>query len=159
DMEGRQVDTPGSAKARAYIVEQFKKSGLRPFGASYEVPFTFVGKGGSGGERHGGDILGQLAGTAAVPKYIMWTPHHDHVGVQDSKVFNGADDNASGTAALFAIAKYFAEHKPANPIVFAAFDAEEVGLEGSRAFVNKPLVHPELLSIVLNMDMIGRDGE
>src|SRR5262245_49750695 len=151
DMQGREVGTPGNDKARAYIVEQFKASGLKPFGGSYESPFTFTGKGGSG-ERRGVNVLGWIPGTAAFPKYMIVSAHYDHVGAKDGEVFNGADDNASGTAALFAIAKYFAEHKPQNPIAFAAFDAEEVGLQGSRAYVARPSIDPALLVINLNMD-------
>src|SRR6185436_11950673 len=155
DMQGRQVDTPGGAKARAYVVERFKASGLKPFGTSYEAPFTFTG---GGSEQHGVNVLGQLSGTAtAFPQYILVSAHYDHVGMKNGQVFNGADDNASGTAALFAIAKHFSEHKPAHPIIFAAFDAEEVGLQGSRAFVAKSPVDPSLISIVLNADMIGRE--
>jgi Zn-dependent M28 family amino/carboxypeptidase len=93
------------------------------------VPFTFTG---GGGERHGVNVLGQLSGTAAFPKYIIVSAHYDHIGTKNGQVFNGADDNASGTAALFAIAKHFSEHKPAHPIIFAAFDGEEVEWQGSR---------------------------
>ena len=59
--------------------------------------------------------------------------------------------------ALFALAKYFSEHKPANSILFVAFDGEESGLRGSQAFVNRPPVPVDQLSINLNADMIGRD--
>jgi Zn-dependent M28 family amino/carboxypeptidase len=83
--------------------------------------------------------------------------HYDHIGVRNGQVFNGADDNASGTAALFAVAKYFAAHTPENTLIFAAFDAEESGLRGSRAFVASPPVDAAAIVIDLNMDMIGRD--
>jgi Zn-dependent M28 family amino/carboxypeptidase len=83
--------------------------------------------------------------------------HYDHVGVRNGTVFNGADDNASGTAGLFALAQYFSVHKPANTLIFAAFDGEETGLRGARAFVAKPPVDAAAIAINLNMDMIGRD--
>src|SRR6476646_10664609 len=95
DMQGRQVDTPGGAKARAYVIDRFKAVGLKPFGTSYEAPFTFSA---GGGERHGVNVLGQLSGTAtAFPQYILVSAHYDHVGMKNGQVFNGADDNASGT--------------------------------------------------------------
>src|SRR4029453_5033805 len=72
---------------------------------------------------------------------------------------NGADDNASGTAALFALARYFSAHPPDHSLIFAAFDAEEAGLRGSRAFVTKPPVELSSIVVDVNMDMIGRDPD
>src|SRR5262245_29469305 len=118
DMEGRLIDTPGGAKARAYVIERFKASGVTPIGASYEMPFTFSG-GAGGAERHGVNVVGQIA--SRTDRYIIVSAHYDHIGVHNGQVFNGADDNASGTAALFAIAKYLSAHKPASSILFVAF--------------------------------------
>ena len=157
DMQGRQVDTPGGAKARAYVISRFKESGIAPFGTSYEAPFTFTGRGASAAERHGVNIVGRIEGTKQPQRYIVVSAHYDHIGVRNGQVFNGADDNASGTAALFALGKYFSQHKPANSILFVAFDGEESGLRGSQAFVNHPPVAADLLSVNLNADMIGRD--
>jgi Zn-dependent M28 family amino/carboxypeptidase len=157
DMQGRQVDTPGGAKARAYVIDRFKAAGIAPFGASYEVPFTFAGRGANAAERHGVNVVGRIDGSREPRHYIVVSAHYDHIGARNGRVFNGADDNASGTAALFAIGKNFASHKPANSIIVAAFDGEESGLRGSQAFVTQPPVDARLLSIDLNLDMIGRD--
>jgi Zn-dependent M28 family amino/carboxypeptidase len=157
DMQGRQVDTPGGAKARAYVVDRFKASGIAPFGASYEAPFAFAGRGANAAERHGVNVVGRIDGSRQPRHYIVISAHYDHLGARNGQVFNGADDNASGTAALFAIGKFFAAHKPTNSLIFAAFDAEESGLRGSQAFVKQPPVDAALLSIDLNADMIGRD--
>jgi Zn-dependent M28 family amino/carboxypeptidase len=158
DMEGRQVGTPGGAKARAYVIERFKASGIRPFGATYEQPFAFTaGRGGQQAERKGINVVGFINGSRTPRKYIVVTAHYDHIGVRNGEVFNGADDNASGTAGLFALAKYFNAHKPANSLIFVAFDGEESGLRGARAFVASPPVDAATLIINLNMDMIGRD--
>src|SRR3954469_23855044 len=63
DMQGRQVDTPGGAKARAYVVNRFKASGIKPFGTSYEAPFTFSsGRGTNQVEHHGINVVGYIAG-------------------------------------------------------------------------------------------------
>ena len=158
DMEGRQVGTPGGAKARAYVVERFKQSGIQPFGTSYEQPFAFAGgRAGQTAERKGVNVVGHIEGSRTPRKYIVVTAHYDHVGVRNGEVFNGADDNASGTAALFAVAKYFSARKPVNSLIFVAFDAEETGLRGARAFVGAPPVEAASIVINLNMDMIGRD--
>jgi Zn-dependent M28 family amino/carboxypeptidase len=158
DMEGRQVGTPGGERARAFVVERFKASGLLPFGASFESPFTFTaGRGTPQAERKGANVIGRIEGTRSRDRYIVISAHYDHIGVRNGEVANGADDNASGTAALFALAKYFTANRPANSLIFAAFDAEESGLRGARAFVAAPPVNIAALAINLNMDMIGRD--
>jgi Zn-dependent M28 family amino/carboxypeptidase len=152
DMQGRQADTPGGAKARAYVVERFQASGIRPFGSSYEQPFTF-------GAHNGANVVGHIDGTREPGRYLVVSAHFDHLGVQGGQVFNGADDNASGTAALFALAKYFSGHAPAHSLIFVAFDAEEAGLRGSQAFVKQPPVPLAAMAVDVNMDMIGRDPD
>jgi len=157
-MEGRRTGTAGSEKARAFIVERFKASGVVPFGASYEHTFAFRTRGVSG-EQRGVNVVGYIDGTLQPRRYIVISAHYDHLGTRNGVVFNGADDNASGTAALFAIAKYFSSHTPRNSFIFAAFDAEELGLLGSQAFVKQPPVDVQLLSLNLNLDMIGREQD
>ncbi|HEY8479206.1 MAG TPA: M20/M25/M40 family metallo-hydrolase, partial [Spirillospora sp.] len=93
---------------------------------------------------------------------IVLTAHFDHVGIgrpdeAGDSIYNGADDNASGTAALLALARYFREHTPAHSIVFAALDAEEMGLQGARAFVRTPPIPLDAVVINVNMDMVGRN--
>jgi Zn-dependent M28 family amino/carboxypeptidase len=157
DMQGRQVGTPGGEKARAYVLERFKASGIAPLGESLTASFTFAGRGANAAERTGVNVVGRIDGTRQPRRYIVISAHYDHIGVRNDVVFNGADDNASGTAALFALGKYFSTHKPANSLLFVAFDGEEAGLRGARAFVAKPPVDASAIIINLNMDMIGRD--
>jgi Zn-dependent M28 family amino/carboxypeptidase len=157
-MEGRRTGTAGSEKARVFIAERFKDSGVVPFGASYQYAFTFRRRGSSSEER-GMNVVGRIDGTVQPRRYIVISAHYDHLGTRNGVVFNGADDNASGTAALFAIAKYFSAHPPRNSLIFAAFDAEEIGLLGSQAFVKQPPVNAQMLSLNLNLDMIGREPD
>jgi hypothetical protein len=162
DMQGRQVGTPGGEKARTFVVERFKASGLEMVGESFLHPFSFrSGRGATGSgdapERQGVNVVGRVIGTRVPDRYVVLTAHYDHIGVRNGEVFNGADDNASGTAALFALARYFSEHRPSHSLLFVAFDAEESGLRGARAFVASPPVPAESLIVNLNMDMIGRD--
>ena len=168
DMQGRLVDTPGGAKARAYVVGRFTASHIGPIGqigASYEEPFTFSSIAGADAaaaatrpvETHGVNVVGRIRGTSSDGRVIVVSAHYDHIGVTNGRVNNGADDNASGAAALFSVASYFAAHRPAHTIVFCAFDGEEEDLQGSRAFVKSPPIDRKAIGIDLNMDMIGRD--
>jgi Zn-dependent M28 family amino/carboxypeptidase len=157
-MQGRRTGTAGAEKARAFIAERFKSSGAIPFGPSYESPFTFSTRRGSGEER-GVNVIGFIEGRRRADRYIVVSAHYDHLGARNGVIFNGADDNASGTAALFAIAQYFTAHPPTNSLIFAAFDAEELGLQGSQAFLKKPPVDIHHISLNLNLDMIGRDPD
>jgi Zn-dependent M28 family amino/carboxypeptidase len=157
-MEGRLVGTPGGAKARAFVIERFKAGGLKPFGASFESRFTFMGgRGAAATERQGVNVVGYVTGTKEPSQYIVVSAHYDHIGVRNGVTYNGADDNASGAAALFSVAQYFVKNPPAHSLIFVAFDAEESNLRGARAFVAKPPVDAAALLIDLNMDMIGRD--
>jgi Zn-dependent M28 family amino/carboxypeptidase len=160
DMEGREVGTAGGAKARAYVIERFKAAGIRSIGADYQAPFTFAGgRGASATERHGVNVIGKIDGTRQPGQYLVVSAHYDHLGVRNGVVFNGADDNASGTAALFALGKYFSEHPPEHSVIFAAFDGEESGLRGSQAFVQQPPVPVASIVVDVNMDMIARDPD
>ena len=130
DMEGRQVGTPGGEKARAFVVQRFKESGIAPIGDTYVTPFPFTGRG-TPAERPAANVIGRIDGTGKTGRYIVITAHYDHIGMRNGQVFNGADDNASGTAALFALGKYFSANRPANSLIFAALDGEEAGLRGA----------------------------
>jgi Zn-dependent M28 family amino/carboxypeptidase len=156
-MEGRQVGTPGGARARAYLLQRFKASRLQPVGQSYEHPFTFPGGRAGQPERHGVNLVGMVRGSREPQRYIVITAHYDHIGVRSGVVFNGADDNASGAAALPALAAYFNRNRPQNSLIFAALDGEEAGLRGARAFVATPPADAGALALNLNLDMIGRD--
>jgi len=92
---------------------------------------------------------------------IVYSAHMDHVGTRiDGEVFNGADDNASGTAGLLAIASAFAksETKPARSVIFLAVSGEELGLWGSAYFADHPTWEGANLIANVNTDMIGRSG-
>ncbi len=151
DMEGRRVGTPGGARARALLVTRFRGAGLRPFAGTFEQPF------GGGGGVAGVNVAGYVPGRVRPNQYIVVSAHYDHLGVRDGRTFNGANDNASGAAALPALARHFVRNRPATSLLFVAFDAEEGGLAGSRAFVDRPPVSRDAIVINLNMDMIGRD--
>lgn len=153
DMQGRQVGTPGNAAARALLVARFRAVGLEPIGDTFEHPFPMPG-----GVR-GVNVLGRLPGRLPDAPHIVVSAHYDHIGVHGGQVYNGANDNASGAAALPVIAEYFRRHPTRHPLLFAAFDAEEADLAGSRAFVAEPPVRRDRIAFNLNLDMIGRDPD
>ena len=100
-----------------------------------------------------------VRGTSAPGRFIVVTAHFDHLGVRNGQIFNGADDNASGVAALLAVASRVSATKPAHSVVFAALDAEETGLNGARAFLAEPPVPREGIVMNVNLDMVGRDAK
>jgi Zn-dependent M28 family amino/carboxypeptidase len=87
---------------------------------------------------------------------IVVTAHYDHVGQSDGVIHNGADDNASGTAALFAVAEALRRAPPEHDVLLVALDAEEVGLHGARAFVAAPPVPIGRILLNVNLDMLAR---
>ena len=155
DMQGRLAGSPGGDKARAYLLDRFKQAGIKPLGDSFERPFTFATR--AGADRHGTNVIGVIRGTRQPERFVVLTAHYDHVGVRNGEVFNGADDNASGVAALLAVAAHFAAAPPAHSLLIAALDAEEAGLQGARALLREPPVPVASMIVNLNMDMVGRD--
>lgn len=151
-LQGRKTGTPGNAIARTFVQRQFKKLELLPFDAGYDLPFEFDTR--TGEKIKGVNVAGWIKGKKDL--YIVISAHYDHVGVRNDKIYNGADDNASGISALFAIAEYFSTHKPEHNLILVAFDAEEMGLRGASAFVSKPPVAIEKIVVNLNMDMVAR---
>ena len=104
-------------------------------------------------DRH---VLGYVEGFSN-QETIVISAHYDHVGMKDSTtIYNGADDNASGTVALLALARYFTTNQPDNNIIFAFFDAEEDGLQGAKHFMQSVVVDSSFIKLNINMDMVGR---
>jgi Zn-dependent M28 family amino/carboxypeptidase len=159
-MEGRRTGTPSNARARSWILEQFKAAGLIPFGASYELPFTFQRR--QQGDAQPADIAGvNLAGVcrgsgAKNDAAMVVTAHYDHVGVREGATYYGADDNASGVAVLVALARQCRQSPWMHDAVFVALDAEELGLQGARAFVASPPIPKGRIAININLDMVSR---
>lgn len=154
-MAGRAAMTPENAKARAYLVGEMRRLGLAPVGASYEQPFAMPRRNRPDSVK-GVNVVAQVRGTRYPDRVIVVSAHFDHVGVRNGNIYNGADDNASGTAALLQLAAYFQRHRPSHTLIFAFFDAEEMGLLGARAFVANPPVPLAQIAANVNMDMVAR---
>jgi Predicted aminopeptidases len=107
------------------------------------------------------NVAAYIEGSDPVLKneYVVFSCHADHIGVTAKGINTGADDNASGCAALLSMAEAFRslENKPMRSILFLWFSGEEIGLYGSQTYINNPLVPLEKTVADLNMDMIGYD--
>jgi Zn-dependent M28 family amino/carboxypeptidase len=153
DMQGRAVGEPGGAKARRYLVSRMTQIGLEPLYPDYAQPFSAASR---GKVRNGVNLVGRLRGTGGGDKVLMVTAHYDHVGLKDGQIHNGADDNASGVAAVLAIAEAFKRQPPKHDVVFVLWDGEESGLVGSRWFVRAPPFALSKVGLVMNFDMVAR---
>ena len=158
EMRGRGAGSPENQKAREFVEERFKEAGLKPLETSYLQEFPLRSRNNTEAGK-GTNVIGLIKGRKMPEKYIVITAHYDHVGVNDGEIYNGADDNASGTAALFALAAYFKKNQPAYSLLFVAFDAEERGLQGARHFVGNLPVKKESVLLNINMDMISRNDK
>lgn len=160
-FQGRATGHTGGILARDYIVKTFEEIGLLPYEGAYIQSFKFNGK-----SHHDNpnttmahNVIGSIKGVKYPNKYIIVGAHYDHLGVINGKTFNGADDNASGTAALFSIAQYFIKNPPQHSIIFAAWDAEELGLQGAKYFLDHSKISKEAIVVNINIDMIGRNKD
>jgi hypothetical protein len=154
-MAGRATGTPQNATARAWLVAELRRIGIPGLDGTYERPFQMPRRNRPDSVR-GVNVLAFLRGARTPDRVIIVSAHYDHVGVRNGEIFNGADDNASGTAAVLALAAHFKAHPPAHSILFAFFDAEEMGLLGARAFVASPPVPLERIGANVNLDMVSR---
>lgn len=156
-FEGRKTGTRGNRLAQFYILDRFKQAGLQSFHGTYEYPFYFQ----EGDKRvMGTNLYGYITGKTE--DVIVITAHYDHLGIrkreaQADSIYNGADDNASGTAALLSLIKYYQQHPPRHTLVFAALDGEEEGLQGAKAFLQQPPVAVTRIKLNINMDMVSRN--
>jgi hypothetical protein len=155
ELQGRGTGSEGAALARARLAGRFEAAGLEPLGDSWEHTFTWSRQ--NQPEEHvGTNLVGVRRGTELPDRYIVVSGHHDHVGVRDGEIYNGADDNASGAVGVAALAAALRGIPLRHSVIFVSFDAEESGLRGARAFVAEPPVPLEAIVLDVNMDMVSR---
>lgn len=152
--QGRAMGTQGGRDAGIFIKGQFEKYGLQPFyGQTFIKSFksdSLVGR----------NIIGVVPSKYYSDEYIVISAHYDHLGVLDKRIFNGADDNASGVTALLNLAEMVssmrkAKEGPTRNIIFAAFDGKESNMAGSEFFVKNLPIPNEKILFNINIDMIG----
>jgi hypothetical protein len=170
-LEGRLTGTPGNDSAAAYIARRFSSLKLKSAHPNYLQKFVAR----SAQAAHTGDTAGKATQNvvaiiegkdpALKDQYIVIGAHYDHLGrstvsaldpdARDA-IRNGADDNASGTAAVLELARLFVADRPKRSVIFALFSGEEQGLLGSQYFVDNPPVPLSKITAMLNFDMVGR---
>lgn len=181
-LEGRETGKKGQKMAAEYIASHFKDIGIPPYKKDTYFQKFKVKSG-----RHlckcstcdnndllknllksnyvkGENVLGFIEGTDLKDEILIITSHYDHLGMHDSIVFNGADDDASGTAATLEIAQAFMLAKkegkgPRRSILIMPVSGEEKGLLGSKYYTDNPIYPLENTIANLNIDMIGRVDE
>lgn len=152
-LAGRKTATKHANLAASYIAKQFKRYGLAPVSNQFIVPFNY--KSGFFSEGNAHNVMAVTDSIANKPTVVI-TAHFDHLGSSGKAVYNGADDNASGVAALLTLAKLISEN-PSRQLnyLFLATDAEEAGLFGAREFINNPPIPLSDVLININLDMLG----
>lgn len=106
------------------------------------------------------NVIGEVKAKKKTKKTVVFTAHYDHLGRMGAETyFPGANDNASGTAMVIAMAKYFKENPVDYNVVFIAFGGEEAGLVGSKYFVEHPLLKLKKIKFLLNLDIMGSGEE
>jgi len=148
-MEGRRLGTPGGARARVYLLGRLATLGLAPLGTRYEEPFVVKDS------VRGVNLLGRIPGSRFPARYIVLSAHYDHLGIRGGQIYNGADDNASGTAAVLAIADALRQAPLRHSVIIALFDGEESGLLGARAFLAARPVPLDAIALNVNLDMVS----
>jgi len=165
EMEGRNTGTEGQKKAGRYLIEEYKKIGISfPKGATdwyQKVPSAYMTKGFGPKLNDSENIWAYIEGSEKPDEVLVISAHYDHVGMMNGEVFNGADDDGSGTVALLEIAQAFMEAKkagygPKRSILFLHVTGEEHGLHGSRYYSENPLFPIANTIADINIDMIGR---
>lgn len=168
-LAGRAAGTSQAKEVADYIAKEFEEYGLEPFrGINFYQPFKIQVAPKKGGrviqashkELDGYNVIGYAPAKHKNARYIIVGAHFDHIGSLGEKFFPGADDNASGVAAMLELAKAFGKrYREKNDlkhhIVFVAFDGNSHNLQGSRAFVQKKGVEPYKVTCMVNIDQIG----
>lgn len=174
EMMGRFPGTAEEKKAAKYIAKEFKKLKLEPKGSDgYFQEFPFKSSKNPHANENEMDIRGNARNVVAYldngARYtIVVGAHYDHLGNgtaghsldanPENKIHNGADDNASGTAGVLELARYYSSNglTEKHNFLFICFSAEEEGLLGSKFYTQQPSIDLNKVSVMINMDMIGR---
>jgi hypothetical protein len=168
-QEGRGIGTAGLERCATYLRDAFKRAGLRVSFQDFTIPtdapaVLHTTLGGTATR----NVVAIIPGSSRALRgeIVVVGAHYDHLGLggfgaldpdSTGRVHNGADDNASGTAALLEIGRQLARRRPARTVVLVAFSGEELGTLGSSYFVHHPMPQPiDSLYAMLNLDMVGR---
>ena len=164
EFKGRGTGTKGQKTATNYLKDFYKTKGILPAindSTYYQtIPADFLPKDIGTSE----NVLAYIKGSEKPDEVLIISGHLDHLGVEDKTIHFGADDNGSGSIAITEIAEAFkiAElngHSPKRSILFLHLTAEEIGLQGSKFYVENPIFKLNKTIANLNIDMVGRVDE
>jgi hypothetical protein len=165
EMEGRDTGTEGQKKAGRYMIDFYKKNGIGfPKGATsyYQpIPASYLNAKYNENLKDSENIWAYIEGSEKPEEIVVVSAHYDHIGVKAGEVYNGADDDGSGTVALMEIAMAFQKaknegHGPKRSILILHVTGEEHGLHGSRFYTENPIFPLNNTIADVNIDMIGR---
>ena len=168
EMEGRETGSAGQKKAGVYLINQYKANNVPyPKGANdyyQRIPAAYLNAKKDENLPDSENIWAYIEGSEKPNEVIVISAHYDHIGVKNGEVYNGADDDGSGTVALLEIAQAFEiakkeGHGPKRSILFLHVTGEEHGLHGSRFYSENPLFPLANTITDINIDMIGRHDE
>lgn len=154
--KGRASGTIGNTCAEQFIVQSFRKFGMKPYNWSYTQSFIY---------RDSiilRNVVAVIPANCPSDEYVIISAHYDHLGEIRGRIFNGADDNASGVAVLLSLAEMFSAMKadgtgPAKNLIFVAFDGKELSLAGSKYFAKHLNIPASRINAAVNIDIIGTD--
>ena len=166
EFEGRETGEPGQKKAAEYLKNEYKELGIpSPLGGDdyfQEIPGSYFTR---GNIKDTENVVAYIEGSTMPEEVLVISSHYDHVGIdEEGRIYNGADDDGSGTVAILEIAEAFKQAKengvgPKRSILFLNVTGEEKGLVGSKYYTENPIFPLEQTVTDLNIDMIGRVGE
>ena len=167
EMQGRDTGSEGQKAAGKYMINFYKNLGIsypKALGSYYQIVPKEALKTRRGDLPESENILAFIEGTEKPEEIIVVSAHYDHVGTKDGVVYNGADDDGSGTVAVMEIAEAFQEAKkagkgPKRSILFLHVTGEEHGLLGSKYYSDNPVFDMKNTVVDLNIDMIGRSDK
>lgn len=168
EMQGRETGSKGQKKAGEYLINQYESNAISfPKGATdfyQKIPAAFLNAKRNENLPDSENIWAYIEGSEKPDEIIVISAHYDHVGIKDGEVYNGADDDGSGTVALLEIAQAFEiakkeGHGPKRSILFLHMTGEEHGLLGSSYYSEFPLFPMAKTITDINIDMIGRHDE
>lgn len=165
ETEGRDTGSEGQKKAGRYIIDFYKKNGIGfPKGATsyYQpIPAAYLNAKRNENLPDSENIWAFIEGSEKPDEIVVVSAHYDHIGIKGGEVYNGADDDGSGTVAIMEIAAAFQKaknegHGPKRSILILHVTGEEHGLHGSRYYSENPLFPLANTVADVNIDMIGR---
>jgi hypothetical protein len=168
EMQGRETGSEGQKKAGRYIIDFYKKHGVGfPKGAKdyYQpIPAAYLNAKRDENLPDSENIWAFIEGSEKPDEIVVISAHYDHVGINNGEIYNGADDDGSGTVGIMEIAAAFQKaknegHGPKRSILILHVTGEEHGLHGSRYYSENPLFPLANTVADVNIDMIGRSDE